>query len=84
MDEEDGIKVNSLESPTLFPFHSDETLAILKGVKKSLAIEGNYTGQFTRLLRAETGYHPDVSLRKYDGEPFTWPEIASKIREVVQ
>ena len=84
VDEEDGIKVNSLESPTLFPFHSDETLAILKGVKKSLAIEGNYTGQFTRLLRAETGYQPDVSLRKYDGEPFTWPEIASKIREVVQ
>src|SRR5947199_5745380 len=51
-----GIRVNSLEFPTLFPFHTEATLGLLKNVKQSLAIEGNYTGQFTRLLRAETGY----------------------------
>src|SRR2546428_764255 len=48
-----GIRVNSLEFPTLFPFHTDATLALLKDVKQSLAIEGNYTGQFTRLRSEE-------------------------------
>ncbi|HYM41080.1 MAG TPA: 2-oxoacid:acceptor oxidoreductase subunit alpha [Thermoplasmata archaeon] len=83
VEEEDGVHVNSLEFPTLFPFHADETLRILKGVKRTLSIEGNYTGQFARLLRAETGYQPTFSFPKYDGEPFTWREIADKILEVV-
>jgi len=52
-------------------------------VKQSLAIEGNYTGQFTRLLRAETGYKPDHFFGKYDGEPFTWRDIADKVLEAV-
>src|SRR3989475_147317 len=78
-----GIRVNSLEFPTLFPFHAEATLDILKHVKQSLAIEGNYTGQFTRLLRAETGYKPDHFFGKYDGEPFTWRDIADKILEAV-
>jgi len=83
IEEQEGIHVNSLEFPTLFPFHADETLRILKGVKTTLSIEGNYTGQFARLLRAETGYKPTFSFPKYDGEPFSWREIAAKILEVV-
>jgi len=78
-----GIRVNSLEFPTLFPFHAEATLGLLKNVKQSLAIEGNYTGQFTRLLRAETGYKPDHFFGKYDGEPFTWRDIADKVLEAV-
>src|SRR2546422_115004 len=78
-----GIRVNSLEFPTLFPFHTEATLGLLKNVKQSLAIEGNYTGQFTRLLRAETGYKPDHFFGKYDGEPFTWRDISDKIMEAV-
>jgi len=78
-----GIRVNSLEFPTLFPFHAEATLGFLKNVKQSLAIEGNYTGQFTRLLRAETGYKPDHFFGKYDGEPFTWRDISDKIMEAV-
>ena len=79
----EGLHVNSLEFPTLFPFQADETLQILKGVKKSLSIEANYTGQFARLLRAETGYRPNFTFPKYDGEPFTGREIAGKILEVL-
>jgi 2-oxoglutarate ferredoxin oxidoreductase subunit alpha len=83
VEEEEGFKVNSLEFPTLFPLHLEETMDHLKTARKTLALEGNYTGQFTRLLRAETGYKPDLSFHKYDGEPFSWREIANKILEVV-
>src|SRR3989449_792246 len=81
--EEKGLKANSLEFPTIFPFHVEETLQLLRGVKQSLAVEGNYTGQFSRLLRAETGYKPDHFYGRYDGEPFASRDIADKIVEVV-
>ncbi len=83
IEEKEGVKVNSLEFPTLFPFHADQTQQILRGVKQSLAVEGNYTGQFSRLLRAETGYKPDLFYSRSDGEPFAARDIADKIREVV-
>ena len=81
--ESDGLSVNSLEYAYLFPFHGEETLNLLKSTKKTLAIEGNYTGQFTRLLTAETAYKPDAFFGKYDGEPFYPSEISAKIREVM-
>lgn len=83
LEEREGIRVDSLEFPTLFPFHVDETLNILKGAKKTLSVEGNYTGQFARLLRAETGHTPTAQLHKYDGEPISWRDIAEKVLEVV-
>jgi 2-oxoglutarate ferredoxin oxidoreductase subunit alpha len=83
IEEKEGIKVNSLEFPTLFPFHAEQTQLILRGVRQSLAVEGNYTGQFSRLLRAETGYKPDHFYGRSDGEPFAARDIADKIREVV-
>ncbi|MEK6911218.1 MAG: 2-oxoacid:acceptor oxidoreductase subunit alpha [Candidatus Thermoplasmatota archaeon] len=83
LQESDGLSVNSLEYAYLFPFHGEETLDILRGAKKTLAVEGNYTGQFTRLLTAETAYKPDAFFGKYDGEPFYPSEISAKIREVM-
>ena len=83
IDESDGVKVNSLEFPTVFPFHAEETEQLVRGAKRTLAIEGNFTGQFARLMRAETGHKPDAFYGKYDGEPFTWRDIADKILEVV-
>lgn len=83
VEEKEGVKVNSLEFPTIFPFHDEETLQILRGTKQTLAVEGNYTGQFARLLRAETGYKPDSFYGRSDGEPFASRDIADKILEVV-
>lgn len=82
LEEKHKIKVNAVESPTLYPVHVDETLDLLKGAKRTLAVEGNFSGQFARLLRAETGFAVDHFFGKYDGEPFTAGGIVSKILEV--
>jgi len=79
VEEKEGLKANSLEFPTIFPFHVDETLQLLRGVKQFLAVEGNYTGQFSRLLRAETGYKPDHFYGRYDGEPFASRDIPTRL-----
>lgn len=78
-----GLKVNSLEYSCLFPFHVAETEAILADAKATMGVEGNYTGQFARLLRAETGIKMDHTFPKYDGEPFYPREIVAKVEEVL-
>src|SRR3989454_388610 len=83
LQESDGLAVNSLEYSHLFPFHAQETAEILGKAKKTLAVEGNFSGQFSRLLTAETGIKPNHFLGKYDGEPFYPSEIAAKVREVL-
>lgn len=77
-------KVNSLEYFDLFPFHAEETKRMLGASNETLAVEANYTGQFSRLLTAETGIELDHHLNKYDGEPFEPREIVARIKEVLK
>ena len=58
----------------IYPLPSTEKfdyLALLNNAKMSISIENNATGQFARLIRAETGYEFSHRINKYDGRPFT-------------
>ena len=46
-------------------------------------MENNYSGQFARYLRGETGIRADAHIRKYDGEPFMPHHIADGVLELV-
>jgi 2-oxoglutarate ferredoxin oxidoreductase subunit alpha len=77
--------VNSLEFSHLFPMKIPETQELLeRNDTTTLMVEGNYTGQFAHLLRAETGYRPDFMLTKYDGEPFEAREIVARAVQVIK
>ena len=52
-----GVKTNQIHFKYILPFHSKEATEILKGCKRTICVEGNSTGQFERILRAETGAH---------------------------
>ncbi len=54
-------------------------LSILGNAKLSLCIENNATGQFSRLMRAETGYKFDAGINKYDGRPFTLEGLSGEL-----
>ena len=68
--EEKGVTVNQLAVKWILPFHAEAVSGILKKSKKTLIVENNYSGQFHRFLRSETGLSVDGHIRKYDGEPF--------------
>jgi len=81
--EAEGIKVASLEFTDIFPLDGAKVKAALEAERFTLMVEGNYTSQFERLIRAETGWFPDERLVKYDGEPF-WPEeIVAEVKRVL-
>jgi 2-oxoglutarate/2-oxoacid ferredoxin oxidoreductase subunit alpha len=79
----EGVKVNQLHIKYIHPFQAAEVAAQLKNSKKLISVEGNYTGQFARLLRAETGITVDDLILKYDGEPFEPRIIAEEAKRIL-
>ncbi|MFQ6029786.1 MAG: 2-oxoacid:acceptor oxidoreductase subunit alpha [Dehalococcoidia bacterium] len=67
---EKGIKANQLPIKWIVPFHGKEVTEILAKSKKVIVVENNYSGQFYRYMRSETGLSVHGHIRKYDGEPF--------------
>ncbi len=79
----EGIATNQLQIKYLHPFPSQEVTAILQKSKLLIGVEGNYTGQFARFLRAETGIRVHDSVLKYDGEPFEPRLIAEEVKRII-
>jgi len=75
-------KIAMLHFSELYPFPSTDTfdyLDVLKNAKRTLCIENNATGQFARLMRAETGYEFAARINRYDGRPFTLESLTGEI-----
>jgi 2-oxoglutarate ferredoxin oxidoreductase subunit alpha len=79
----DGIRANRLQIKYLYPFHAREVSEILRRSKKTICIEANFTGQFARHLRAETGFTVDERILKYDCEPFEPHHIVEQVKAIL-
>jgi len=79
---EQGRPTNLLRFPTVYPLDADAVRAAFARTHRTLLVEANYSGQFGRLLRAETGVTLTERLLKYDGEPFFPHEIVARAREL--
>jgi 2-oxoglutarate ferredoxin oxidoreductase subunit alpha len=80
---DDGITANQLQIKWLVPLHAEAIAAALKPSKKVIIVENNYSGQFARYLRSETGLVADGHIRKYDGEPFMPHHIVEGVKEIL-
>ena len=78
---EAGITVNHLPIKWMVPFHAAEVIDIVSKAKRTIVVENNYSGQFYRYMRSETGLSVDGHIRKYDGEPFMPHHIVDGVRE---
>ncbi|MCX7751768.1 MAG: 2-oxoacid:acceptor oxidoreductase subunit alpha [Blastocatellia bacterium] len=81
---QEGIRANHLHIKYLFPFHAREVAEILRRCRKTICVEANYSGQFARYLRAETGISVDAHIRKYDGEPFEPRYIVERVKAILE
>ena len=80
---EEGITTNHIQFKWLYPMDEDAVNEVLAKSGHAVIVECNYTGQFARFLRGETGFKADGHIRKYDGEPFMPHHIADGIRELL-
>ncbi len=81
--EEEQIIANNLQIKWLVPLHTKAILAILSKSKKVIIVENNYSGQFGRYLRSESGFDADGHIRKYDGEPFMPHHIVQGVKKIL-
>ncbi|MCI0789231.1 MAG: 2-oxoacid:acceptor oxidoreductase subunit alpha, partial [Chloroflexi bacterium] len=79
----EGISTNHLQIKWMVPFHGEQIMAILGKAKRTIIVENNYSGQFARYLRSETGFAADGHIRKYDGEPFMPHHIVDGVKAQV-
>jgi 2-oxoglutarate ferredoxin oxidoreductase subunit alpha len=78
---EEGIVANQLHIKWIVPFHSEAISRILSRSKRIIIVENNYSGQFARYLRSETGIAAHGHIRKYDGEPFMPHHLVEAVKE---
>lgn len=78
-----GVKTNYLIAKYMVPFHVEEITQALSKAKKKISVELNFTSQFARYLRSETGIAMDGFVTRYDGEPFEPAEIAGRVKDIL-
>jgi 2-oxoglutarate ferredoxin oxidoreductase subunit alpha len=81
--DEEGITANLLQIKWLVPLHGAAIIAVQSKSKKTIMVENNYSGQFARYLRSETGIVTDGHIRKYDGEPFMPHHIVDGVKAIL-
>lgn len=78
---EEGIVANHLQIKWIVPFHAEHITRILSRSKRVIIVENNYSGQFARYLRSETGIAAHGHIRKYDGEPFMPHHLVNGVKQ---
>lgn len=74
--------IGMLHFSEVYPFPLAEEFNYIDAMEKSklsICIENNATGQFARLMRAETGFEFKHRINKYDGRPFLLEGLLGEI-----
>jgi 2-oxoglutarate ferredoxin oxidoreductase subunit alpha len=80
----EGVPTNQLHFKYLHPLHAAEARAILERCRRTIVVENNFSGQFARHLRAESGFGAAHVLTRYDGEPFEPAYIVRRVRAFLE
>jgi 2-oxoglutarate ferredoxin oxidoreductase subunit alpha len=79
----EGYSVGAAHPKIVQPLPDKHLAPFVRGVKKLITVDGNYSGQFGRLIREK--YLVDtIPLNKYNGMPFRPDEIYQMIVEVAK
>ncbi|MFA4971063.1 MAG: 2-oxoacid:acceptor oxidoreductase subunit alpha [bacterium] len=66
-----GRKAAVMHFSQVWPLKPLQFMKRLESAKRTVAVEGNATAQFARLLRRETGFEIKERILRYDGLPIT-------------
>jgi len=78
-----GLKIACLYPRLIFPFINGHYLELLNFCPRIAVVESNYTGQLASLIRIHLGIST-ISVKKYNGEPFTPEEIEAELRGIIE
>lgn len=76
-----GLK--TIQLLVLAPFPEKRLQETMRNVERTIVVEGNSTGQLSKLLQ-QNGYQTDDRILKYDGRPFSLEDLENDLRKVIQ
>ncbi len=77
-----GSDISFLHFKQVFPLHK-KTADYLKKADKTIIIESNATGQFSKLIKLYTGIEVDERILKYSGLSFTTEELVESLTKIL-
>jgi 2-oxoglutarate ferredoxin oxidoreductase subunit alpha len=84
---QEGRDIAMLHFSEVYPFPLTESfdyVKLLQQARQTVCIENNATGQFARLLFAETGFACSDRVNRYDGRPFTADSLLEEVSELLE
>ncbi len=75
----EGYSCAMLHFSQVWPIASRYVLPFLQSAKKVIGVESNFTGQFSRLIRRESGFQISERILRYDGLPLTLEYVLERI-----
>ena len=79
---EEGRSVSILYFSQVWPLQPSQFLNTLHEARDVICVEGNATGQFSRLIGRETGFQIPKRVLRYDGLPVTPEYICLQIKKI--
>lgn len=76
-DQVEGKRAAVLHFKQVYPLREEQFMEYLEAAGEVVAVEGNATGQFARLVAQETGFQVGGQILRFDGRPFT-PQFVLK------
>jgi 2-oxoglutarate ferredoxin oxidoreductase subunit alpha len=63
----------------MWPLHTAKFEELSAKAKRTVLVEATFQGQLAKLIKMETGLDFDEQILKYDGRPFFYDELLSKL-----
>jgi 2-oxoglutarate ferredoxin oxidoreductase subunit alpha len=80
--ESQGKTINFMQCRLMRPFPAKAVGDILRGAKRIVSIEENYSGQLAQVVQEQTGVMIDQRINKFDGRPFSEDEVVNALAKV--
>jgi len=79
----EGLSLSFLQMRMLHPLPVEEVKRVLKGKKRIIDVEDNYTGQLGGIIKEKTGISPDYYVLKYTGRPTSTTEVFGALKAIL-
>lgn len=82
-DKTEGKSVGVLHFKQVYPLREEQFMDYLEKAGEVVAVEGNATGQFAKLVAQETGFSASSYILRFDGRPLTPRYVLSGLESII-
>jgi 2-oxoglutarate ferredoxin oxidoreductase subunit alpha len=79
----EGINAGFLQVRLIHPLPATHIKELIKGKKRIIAVESNFTAQLSGVIAEQTGISPNFYILKYTGRPMMTDEVYEAVKAII-